>query len=51
MQDEVALTITGDPPAAVVQGHVVISAQQNAAIDVGPALISVPLIDVMRFTV
>ena len=51
MQDEVLFALPGDLPVAVMQRHVVISAEQNAAIDIGTALIFLPLINVMCFAI
>lgn len=51
MHDEVICAVAGDPPPTMVESHVVVSAEQDPAIDVGSALISVPLVDVMGFTV
>ncbi|KDA05207.1 hypothetical protein DC31_02085 [Microbacterium sp. CH12i] len=50
LQDEVVFASPGDPPPAVVQRHVVISAQQNATIDVGSSACGVR-INVMRLTI
>lgn len=49
MKDEVFLLVTGDPPAAMVQLHVMEPAQQDAAVDVGPPVILDPLIEVVCF--
>src|SRR5690606_31993990 len=48
---EVVLLSAADPPSAVMQRHVVISTEQNAAIDVGSAVVAIPFVDVMRFAV
>lgn len=51
VEHEVVFVSPGDPPSAVVQGHVVVSAEQYPAVDVGPALIPVPFVDVVGFAV
>ena len=38
-----------DLPAIVMQKHVVIAAQKNAVIDVGVAVVTFPVLDVMGF--
>ena len=50
-QDEVASALACDAPAAVVKLHMVEPAEQDPAIDVGSASVSLPLVDVMRLTV
>ena len=51
MKEEISLAVASDAPSAVVELHVVEAAQQDAAVDVGLALISVPVVDVVGFAV
>jgi len=48
---EVGFSGPGDAPAAVVQFHVVETAEQDPAVDVSSAAVAVPFVDVMRLTV
>jgi hypothetical protein len=50
MQDELALAVSRDAPAMVVQVHVMEAAEQDAAIDVGAATVCIR-VDVMRLAV
>src|SRR5690606_42047597 len=51
MENEVPVSFASDPPAAVMQCHVMEATQQDAAVDIRPALIALPFVDVMRLAV
>lgn len=50
MQEKVAKAVAGDLPPAMMQLHVVVSAQQDSAVDVGAPAIDV-VVDVVGFAV
>ena len=51
MEQKRTTPLAADAPPAIVQLHVVETAEQNTAVDVGATLVGMPLIDVVRFAV
>src|SRR5690606_7338241 len=51
VQLEVASAFAGDAPASVMQLHVVISAEQDPAVDVGSTAVGMPLVDMVRLAI
>jgi len=51
VEDEVFFAFAGDAPVVVVEVHVVEVAEEDAAVDVGVAVVACPLVDVVCFAV